>query len=765
MDLNPEFEEPKSSESSNSPQDSQEFSAVPKYIKKIVKSPFSSAVVAEEKVLDSSFDRHFVFKNTKFMSSTDPDKPDPAVQKIQEDLNNVMSSITEDLEKMSSMEEFFDKCLFQIFTKERLLRKGASTSYIAKEWKELEKKKKNKIKKGSKYLKGLKEKDFEQSANLKNIAERSNDIKKGYIELLINRYRESLNEVISPLLNLGDKEEDREFLEWFYNSIEYTGGEIKEVEGGESEIEKKKRKNKRNDNKALKKFLKWFKSIFGIDLNIPGLTDGGDNDDDEEDEKPMTKQEMLEYLMKKNKTNNPGDIADLIKKEEERKRIEEENKKKREAKDLSRVLKSLGFSQKDINIQDIKAGNLAGVQRYLDQKVEEIIKNYNKDYSSIGDISKRIEKKCEEAGLKDNYYTMDETSFFDIDILGKTFKYHKIKYTELDKDFFDSIGLGEIRDDEELPDDIKDILNDLGIEFKDKINDRSFVDKATKNTIYDYMYWLKYLGMATLLSLPRLVKWFYTPPLTLPVIYLPIVVFKVPVLKVACVIGIGIAGMGTAPLIILVNKDNVDKSWLIPVTMAVDIAYQIGKMGVDGARKLLTIKGITKEQKLKLKLAGLEKAYKVGREKEEKLRKELEEYKQKVLRYVEKLELDKYRPENQIPGVGSFNQMLKSTKEKAKAMAGTAGAAASGIAGQAKDAGKDLKDKAGLGGDKKSTNPADVSNAPKRSTRSDDSQTYGGRAKNNPGPKKPAPSLKVPGAEWEEPDDYPEDYDDDDDDF
>ena len=78
----------------------------------------------------------------------------------------------------------------------------------------------------------------------------------------------------------------------------------------------------------------------------------------------------------------------------------------------------------------------------------------------------------------------------------------------------------------------------IGIFDKTKVNDLNF-------------------ALDTLLSLPYLVTWLWIPfviRINLPVIYIPIKVFRSR--NVIFVLGLGFAGMGTYPLLLVCNLDQ-----------------------------------------------------------------------------------------------------------------------------------------------------------------------------------------------------------------
>lgn len=96
----------------------------------------------------------------------------------------------------------------------------------------------------------------------------------------------------------------------------------------------------------------------------------------------------------------------------------------------------------------------------------------------------------------------------------------------------------------------------------------------------DYRYWLRHLLLDTVCGIPRFVTWFSPAPvIKLPVIYIPIVVVKIK--KLILVLGIGIAGLGTMPLLIIVNSSQTDLSYLFPLTEALEKTYHYGILGIN----------------------------------------------------------------------------------------------------------------------------------------------------------------------------------------
>lgn len=92
----------------------------------------------------------------------------------------------------------------------------------------------------------------------------------------------------------------------------------------------------------------------------------------------------------------------------------------------------------------------------------------------------------------------------------------------------------------------------------------------TEIEITDIRYWIRYCGIATLMTLGFLATGLVIVgvPVYLPCIYIPIYVTSIPKVKLLIVIGIAIRGISISPMIIYVNMSSENNSAIIPVTLA-----------------------------------------------------------------------------------------------------------------------------------------------------------------------------------------------------
>ena len=102
-------------------------------------------------------------------------------------------------------------------------------------------------------------------------------------------------------------------------------------------------------------------------------------------------------------------------------------------------------------------------------------------------------------------------------------------------------------------------------------------------TFLDRAYWVRHFALDTLFNVTpdRWVTWIILPAFTLklPVIYIAIVPVKIGPLLL--VFGIGIAGLGTNLCLLVINTSNKDLSYLAPLTIALNKAYDAIKSKVE----------------------------------------------------------------------------------------------------------------------------------------------------------------------------------------
>ena len=114
-----------------------------------------------------------------------------------------------------------------------------------------------------------------------------------------------------------------------------------------------------------------------------------------------------------------------------------------------------------------------------------------------------------------------------------------------------------------------------------------FNDELTPFTqvpLTSFKYWKRHFGLDTLLSLPYLVTWFIIPfgiRIKLPVIYIPIKVFNSH--GIIFVLGIGFAGLGTYPLLLICNMNAAQSTLAVGLLTALDAIKNKYYGIIDGA--------------------------------------------------------------------------------------------------------------------------------------------------------------------------------------
>lgn len=254
----------------------------------------------------------------------------------------------------------------------------------------------------------------------------------------------------------------------------------------------------------------------------------------------------------------------------------------------------------DISVSD----NLTNVRKWIEEldnfylKCKDIydenaIKNIPEDiYADSGEDESKMQKILKKAFPKIAEWPTTSKEYY-YEPTNETFGYH---YTFLNIDAF------ETKEDE--IDEIDDETEDEELEaFLDNLTEEGLADDIAKKieelenlavydgnaeddyeevpnfeeqtklkspTIFDLKYWLKYFGIATLSTMMFLATGIVLPTGTIPLpcIYIPFLVVNIKKVGLIMVIGISVRGMAINPIILIVNVDSKDNSYLIPVTMA-----------------------------------------------------------------------------------------------------------------------------------------------------------------------------------------------------
>lgn len=608
-------------------------------IKRFVKSPFSSAHIDRNsyKVVNKDFKRHFVFNiNTDSWANLDKDY----AEKLSSDIQATIEKIKSHFETGSKIEEFIDLCLFDFFVTEKIARCRGTNSYIKSVKKKLETNKKKHSKKSKSLFDSFKNVKTEDDSKLLDLGNRSYRVKSDYIQLLVDLYRQYKTRKDIPILS-----------------------RVKFPDTGNKDFSKLTSVHS-SRIKAILDILD-YQVIDGIEpdndkLKLQGLLDHFEITRElispETKYKTYTDKEVLDYL---NTLDSNVVHRFVVRKNQgtESNVIEVTDKTTQE-------IRYLDYSYLDEAREELAQTAYNDAYKRLDLKIESILTKYFDNYSSLDKVQDFTTESLKSdpviSDLMNEPYIISENQFIDLDILGSNYKYHKItgfqSNTNLESDI-ERIFRGS-------DEDLDDLVKLTGLQGETPV-ELSLVKQATTHSPYTYKYWLRHLLIDTALGIPNFVKWFYTPPLFLPVVYLPFVVFKIPILNVICVIGIGIAGMGTFPMILLVNPDNMDRSWLIPLTAALDFAYSSGKLGIDLAKKALNFDVIDKKNQLKSKLAALEQSFKKIEAEERRIMSELESHKDKINATLEEITLEKWNvSRDKASGRGVPNNLLKNPFNK-----------------------------------------------------------------------------------------------------
>jgi len=130
-------------------------------------------------------------------------------------------------------------------------------------------------------------------------------------------------------------------------------------------------------------------------------------------------------------------------------------------------------------------------------------------------------------------------------------------------------------------------------------------DLLTDYHITDYLYWLRYCTVASLVNCMAPIYWatgFISPagPLLLPIIFIPIIVIPGTVITV---IGIGLCGIFPCPMILCYNISDSPATMIAPITMLINLIKDLPKKIMKGAEAglLSLIKGLIEANEAKIK--------------------------------------------------------------------------------------------------------------------------------------------------------------------
>ena len=227
----------------------------------------------------------------------------------------------------------------------------------------------------------------------------------------------------------------------------------------------------------------------------------------------------------------------------------------------------------------------------IDDIINDIPKKteYTKLNVSDADIKKLIKSECdlikkffEEALNSYDEYIIKETELleelskyiyefqpeFDIETLTGNYRIYQVNNSK------------RYKEDYELQDLSNKTIGDMNAEevFNDELT------PFTQVPIDSYKYWRKHFALDTLLSLPYLVTWFIIPfgiRIKLPVIYIPIKVFTSH--GIIFVLGLGFAGLGTYPLLLICNMSAAQSTIASGLLMALDAIKNKYYGIIDGA--------------------------------------------------------------------------------------------------------------------------------------------------------------------------------------
>lgn len=221
-------------------------------------------------------------------------------------------------------------------------------------------------------------------------------------------------------------------------------------------------------------------------------------------------------------------------------------------------------------IEEAKTGLSNKEIRELIKSECDLIKQFFEDALNAYDTYVKSEIELLEE-LSEIIYTFPPE--FDIETFSGTYKIYQInnstKYTEDD----------ELKD---LSNITMGAVNGEGGKNAKEIFDDEF-SPYTQVPLTSYKYWRKHFALDTLLSLPYLVTWLWIPAvirINLPVIYIPLKVFRSR--NVIFVLGLGFAGMGTYPLLLVCNLDQKQSTIATSLLIALDAVSNKFTQLIDG---------------------------------------------------------------------------------------------------------------------------------------------------------------------------------------
>ena len=650
-----------------------------KLYKRKVISPFSSAYIDKKiyKVLDKDFKRHYLFKCVTFkdLDKNEQERLEAEAKKIQGSVDNIM----EYFKRFEEMESFITNILFKYFITEKIKRCRGNDPLVNAVYKDVEQfcdNRAGKIKRDCEELKNSLKSGNYDGAKLKETATRAHALKYEYAKYLYRIWRTySRLSVVEPLSRIDNSEpvKNKEVLSQISKTHNRTMWDIHDLlfaEDSDPEIS--------DDIKHYKKIV----NKFGItkELVFP--------EEDDEDSVELDVLKVFKFLnqeagyQKYSYSENSNGIEPAILTDLTQKDIRSGKYRAFIYGENNNPIEEYDFKDYQDQFDDLINIQTHARLEGLDDKVEEILKTYLKNETTLDDAQKFIETEFKDFLEADKNLYLEFEDFFDLDILGTVYPYHLIsgyERAELRNNILDGLGLGDHSESEydDVSDDdfntaLKDPngeLKDLGLELskQDLHEEHGLAALSSQYSYRTYRYWLRHLLLDTACGIPNLVKWFATPLIMLPVIYLPIIVFTIPILKCICVIGVGIAGMGTYPLIIIVNTDSKNKSWLVPITFIAEMAYRVGKFLIAIYRKALIGKAHTQENLLRKKIVAIDMALKSLDSEEIKNNKDIEEQIKKIHKDFEYMDVE-YWKDKARKAEKQYDDLKESYEETKKEM-------------------------------------------------------------------------------------------------
>jgi len=237
---------------------------------------------------------------------------------------------------------------------------------------------------------------------------------------------------------------------------------------------------------------------------------------------------------------------------------------------------------------------------------------------------------------------------------------------------------------------------------------------ASSVEITELKYWVRYCGIATLMTVGFLATGLVIAgtPIPLPCIYIPIYVTSIPKVKLLVVIGLAIRGIAILPMIIYVNMSSENNSAVIPVTLALmmvkdEFMAQLQKLNLcvpdlaDGFSNIIKADNtrlLKEQERYKKSYAALRAVQLPSRQMiieyfKESVNREMEQMVERATdTYKDLKKQGKALYDEGKAGVKAVGTAIKDTKESAKNTAKEVGKAVNDTAKDAKKAVNDAKE-------------------------------------------------------------------------